>query len=97
MHGPGVKFARDYLFVGAIVVVTIAAVVIPFDLDTAASVNNLKSSGLTPSTNPIDTTSAPHVFAAIACILLLAISGLLLTLPHAAARWIAVLAQLRKR
>ena len=82
---------RDYILIAAIVLATVAAVVIPFAWDTAASVQNLDSRGLTPSTQPIDTTSAPVVFAAIASILLLAMSGLLLTLPRAAAKWIAII------
>jgi hypothetical protein len=82
---------RDYIVVAAIVLATVAAVVIPFAWDTAASVLSLEARGLTPSTNPIDTTSAPVVFAATACILLLATSGLLLTLPRAAARRIAII------
>ncbi len=82
---------REYILIAAIVLATVAAVVIPFAWDTAATVQNLESRGLTPSTNPIDTTSAPVVFAAIACILLLATSGLLLTLPCTAARRIAII------
>jgi hypothetical protein len=82
---------REYILIAAIVLATVAAVVIPFAWDTAASVQYLESRGLTPSTNPIDTTSAPVVFAAIACILLLATSGLLLTLSRAAARRIAII------
>jgi len=84
-------FRREYILIAAIVLVTVAAVVIPFAWDTSSSVQNLESHGLTPSTHPIDTTSAPVVFAAIACILLLATSGLLLTLPRAAARRIAII------
>jgi hypothetical protein len=82
---------RDYILVAAIALASVAAVVIPFAWDTAASVLSLEARGLTPSTNPIDTTSAPVVFAATACILLLATSGLLLTLPRAAARRIAII------
>jgi hypothetical protein len=82
---------REYILIAAIALATVAAVVIPFAWDTAASVQYLESRGLTPSTNPIDTTSAPVVFAAIACILLLATSGLLLTLSCAAARRIAII------
>ena len=83
-------FRREYILIAAIVLVTVAAV-IPFAWDTSSSVQYLESHGLTPSTHPIDTTSAPVVFAAIACILLLATSGLLLTLPRAAARRIAII------
>jgi hypothetical protein len=82
---------REYILIAGIVLATVAALFIPFAWDTAATVKNLESRGLTPSTNPIATTSAPVVFAAIACILLLATSGLLLTLPHAAARRIAII------
>ena len=81
----------EYILIAAIVLATVAAVVMPFAWDTAASVQNLESRGLTPSTNPIDTTSAPVVFAAIACTLLLAASALLLILPRAAARQIAII------
>jgi len=81
----------EYILIAAIVLATVAAVVMPFAWDTAASVQNLESRGLTPTTNPIDTTSAPVVFAAIACTLLLAASGLLLILPRAAARRIAII------
>ena len=82
---------RECIPITAIVLATVAAVVLPFAWDTAASVQYLVSRGLSPSTHPIDTTSAPPVFAAIACILLLATSGLLLTLPRAAARRIAII------
>lgn len=82
---------REYMLIAAIVLATVAALFIPFAWDTAAIVQNLESRGLTPSTNPIDTTSAPVAFAAIACILLLAMSGLLLTLPRVAARRIAII------
>jgi hypothetical protein len=81
---------REYILIAGIVLATVAALFIPFAWDTVATVKNLESRGLTPSTNPIETTSAPVVFAAIACILLLATSGLLLTLPRAAARRIAI-------
>jgi len=84
-------FRREYILIAAIVLATVAAVFIPFACDTAATVQNLGSRGLSPSTNPIDTTSAPVVFAAIACILLLVTSGLLLALPCAAARRIAII------
>ncbi len=70
---------------------TIAALFIPFAWDTAAIVQNLGSRGLSRSTSPIDTTWVPVVFAAIACILLLVMSELLLTLPCAAARRIAII------
>lgn len=82
---------REYMVIAAIVLASVAALFIPFAWDTAATVQNLESRGLTPSTNPIDTTSAPVVFAAIACILLLVTSGLLLALPRAAARRIAII------
>jgi hypothetical protein len=82
---------REYIRIAAIVLATVAALFIPFALDTASTVQNLESRGLTPSTNPIDTTSAPVVFAAIACTLLLVTSGLLLSLPSAAARRIAII------
>ena len=82
---------REYILTTAIVLATVAALFIPFAWDTVATVKNLESRGLTPSTNPIDTTSAPVVFAAIACILLLATSGLLLTLPRAAVRRMAII------
>ena len=82
---------REYVLIATIVLTTVAALFIPFAWDTAATVQNLESHGLTPSTNPIDTTSAPVVFAAIACILLLVAAGLLLTLPFAAARRIAII------
>jgi hypothetical protein len=82
---------RDYILITAIVLATVAAVVIPFAWDTASTVQNLESRGLAPATYPVDTSSAPGVFAVIACILLLATSGLLLTLPGAAARRIAII------
>jgi hypothetical protein len=82
---------REYILIAAIVLATVAVVLIPFAWDTAASVQYLESRGLTPSTNPVDATSATVVFAAIACILLLATSGLLLTLSRAAARRIAII------
>lgn len=82
---------REYILIAAIVLATVAAVVIPFAWDTAASVQYLESSGLTATNNPIDLATTPVVFAAIACILLLATSGLLLTLPRAAARRIAII------
>jgi hypothetical protein len=82
---------RDYILIAAIVLATVAAVVIPFAWDTATTVQNLESRGLAPATYPIDSASAPVVFAVIACILLLATSGLLLTVPRAAARWIAIM------
>ena len=82
---------REYILIAAIVLATIAALVIPFALDTAATVQNLGSRGLSPSTNPLDSTLAPAVFAAIACILLLATSGLLLMVPCSAVRRIAII------
>jgi hypothetical protein len=82
---------REYILIAAIVLATVAALFIPFAWDTAATVVNLGSRGLSPSTNPIDTTSAPVVFAAIACVLLLVMSVLLLTMPTAAARRIAII------
>jgi len=82
---------REYVLIAPIVLATVAAVVIPFAWDTAATVQYLESRGLTPSTHPVDTTSAPVVFAGIACLLLLATSGLLTTLPRAAARRIAII------
>ncbi len=82
---------REYILIAAIVLATVAALFIPFAWDTAATLQNLGSRGLSPSTSPIDTTSAPVVFAAIACILLLVTSGLLLALPCAAARRIAII------
>jgi hypothetical protein len=82
---------REYILIAAIVLATLAALFIPFAWDTASSVQNLESRGLTPSTSPIDTTSAPVVFAAIACTLLLVTSALLLSLSHAAARRIAII------
>jgi hypothetical protein len=82
---------REYILIAVIVLATVAVVVIPFAWDTAASVHNLELHGLAPPANPIETTSAPFVFATIACIVLLATSGLLLTLPRAAARRIAII------
>jgi len=82
---------RDYIVITAIVLATVAALVIPFAWDTASTVQNLESHGLAPAAYPVDTSSAPVVFAVVACILLLAISGLLLTLPRPAARRIAII------
>ena len=82
---------REYILIAAIVLATVAAVVIPFVWDIASNVHYLESSGLTPTNNPIDLATTPVAFAAIACIFLLATSGLLLTLPRVAARWIAII------
>jgi hypothetical protein len=82
---------RDYILITAIVLATVAAVVMPFAWDTALTVQNLESRGLAPATYPVDTSSAPVVFGVVACILLLATSGLLLILPRAAARRIAII------
>jgi len=82
---------REYILIAAIVLATVAALFIPFAWDTAATVQNLGSRGLSPSTNPIDTTLAPVIFATIACILLLVTSGLLLMVRCSAARRIAII------
>jgi hypothetical protein len=83
---------REYVLVSAVVLASVAAVVAPFAWDTATSNQYLQSRGLIASTHPIDSVSAPLFFAAIGFVLLLAMSAVLLKLPRAAARRIAIVA-----
>jgi hypothetical protein len=81
---------HEYVLVSAVVLASLAAVVAPFAWDIATSNQYLQSRGLTPSTHPIDSVSAPLFLGAVGFVLLLAMSALLLRLPRAAARRIAI-------
>lgn len=89
-------FLREHVLVGAAVLVLVAIVIVPFALDTNATVNYLNSRGLTIVTDPIDPSTAPVLFGVAGVGLLLAVAGLLMTLRWSIARWLAILSATAK-
>ncbi len=82
---------REYAVTTAIVLVGLAAVVVPFAVDTSSGLSNLESRGLTPVTDPIAPSAAPLFFGVIGLGALLALAGWLVLLPRRYARRLAIL------
>jgi hypothetical protein len=81
---------REYVITTAIVVVGLAAVVVPFAVDTSSGLSYLQSRGLTPVTDPIAPSAAPLLFGVVGLGVLLALAGWLVVLPRRSARRLAI-------
>src|SRR5260370_13821319 len=86
-----VRPLREYAITTATVVVGLAAVVVPFAVDTSSGLSYLESRGLTPVTDPIAPSAAPLLFGVIGLGVLLALAGWLVILPPRSARRFTIL------